>query len=60
MLEARMKKEKSAAIVTVFDAPKMTKRGRKEVAAWLRRQAEFLEKDGEEYAGKFRARYLYR
>jgi len=38
-------KEKRAAILTVFDAPVMTKRGRKRIAAWLRKQAEFLEMD---------------
>ena len=51
---------KSAAIVTVKDAQKMTKRGRKAIATWLRRQASFLEKHGTEFSGRFTARYLYR
>lgn len=51
---------KSAAIVIVKDAPKMTKRGRKAIAAWLRRQASFLEKHGNDFSGRFTARYLYR
>ena len=55
-----MTKEQSAAIVTIKDAPAMTKRGRKAIAAWLRRQATFLEKHGNEFAGRFTARYLYR
>jgi hypothetical protein len=55
-----MKAEKSAAIVTIKDAPKMTKRGRKNIAAWLRRQAAFLEQHGNEFAGRFTARYIYR
>lgn len=53
-------KEKRAAILTVFDAPVMTKRGRKRIAAWLRKQAEFLEHEGHVYAKRFTARYLYK
>lgn len=55
-----MKTSKSAAILTVKDAPIMTKRGRKQIAAWLRRQAKFLESHGPEFASRFTARYLYR
>ena len=53
-------KEKSAAIVTIFKAPDMTKRGRKRIADWLRRQAGFLESNGDELSSRFTARYLYR
>lgn len=53
-------KEKSAAIVTIKDAPKMTKRGRKNIAAWLRRQAGFLEKHSDQLSHRFTARYIYR
>jgi hypothetical protein len=56
----KRKAEKSAAILTVKRADAMTKRGRKAIAAWLRRQATFLERHGAEFAGLFRARYLYR
>lgn len=52
--------EKSAAIVTIRKANTMTKRGRKAVAAWLRRQAMFLERRGPEFSDRFTARYLYR
>lgn len=55
-----MTKEKSAVVVTVKDAPAMTKRGRKQIALWLRRQAAFLEKHGDEFANRFTARYLYK
>ena len=55
-----MKKDKSAAVMTVFDAARMTKRGRKAVAAWLRRQAGFLDAHGADFSGRFTARYLYR
>jgi len=50
---------KSAAIVTVKKANVMTKRGRKQIAAWLRQQAHFVEKHGAEFSDRFTARYLY-
>lgn len=53
-------KEKRAAILTVFDAPNMTKRGRKQIAAWSREQAELLEQYGQGRAKRFTARYLYK
>lgn len=53
-------KEKSAAIVTIKGAAMMTPAGRKRVAAWLKKQAEYLTKHGKELAPSFRARYLYR
>lgn len=55
-----MPADKSAAIVTIKEADKMTAKGRKAIAAWLRRQAAFLEKHGNEYSARFTARYLYR
>lgn len=55
-----MKAEKSAAIVTVKDASKMTPKGRRSIAAWLRMQADNLEKDGHLYATRFTGRYLYK
>jgi hypothetical protein len=55
-----MRKEKSAAIVTIKDAPKMSRKGRKDIASWLRRQATFLEKHADQFAGRFTARYIYR
>lgn len=53
-------KEKRAAILTIFDAPSMTKRGRRRIAMWLRKQAEFVEHEGHVYAKRFTARYLYK
>lgn len=53
-------KDKAAAIITVKDAPAMTKRGRKQIAQWLRRQATFVERYGSELSTRFTARYLYR
>lgn len=54
-------KERSAAIVTIFDAAGMTPAGRREIAAWLRRHAAMLLREGKNYtAGRFTGRYLYR
>ena len=53
------RKVRCAAVVTVRDAAKWTKKGRGEVAAWLRRQAASLEQSGEVYTGTCRMRYLY-
>lgn len=53
------KVEKSAAILTIKDAPNMSAKGKKEIAEWLRRQAKMLIKDGDKYAKNFTARYLY-
>jgi hypothetical protein len=54
------KKAKAAAVVTVRDGAAMTKRGRFEVARWLRHQANLLEVEGPRYAARFTGRYLYR
>lgn len=51
-------KERRAAIITIFDARFMTKRGRRQIAAWMRRQADSLEEHGTNYAKRFTARYL--
>jgi hypothetical protein len=50
---------KSAAVLTIKQGNDMTLSGRKELAAWLRKQAGFLVKYGPELAPVFRARYLY-
>ena len=52
-------KTHSAAIVTIKDAPNMTKRGRKQIAAWMRQQAGFLEQHADKLSRRFTARYLY-
>jgi hypothetical protein len=54
------RKEKSAAIVTIKSPGKMTKRGRQDIAQWLRRHAEWLVKHGDEYTdGRFTGRFIY-
>ena len=55
------KKGQSAAVLSIFGVGAMTDKGRKEVAAWLSRQANFIVKDGRAYTERwFTARYLYR
>ena len=53
-------KDKSAAIVTIHKPDKMTKKGRKQIANWLRSRAVLLEKHGDLMASRFTARYIYR
>lgn len=48
---------KSAATITIRDADKMTAKGRRQVAAWLRMHADMLIKYGKEYDAKFTGRY---
>ncbi len=51
--------EKTAAVVTIFDAPDMNAEGKKEIADWLRRQAQFLEEYNDLLSPRYRARYFY-
>ena len=51
--------EKTAAVVTIFDAGKMSPAGRKRIAAWLRSQADMILTEGDNYSDRFRGRYLY-
>lgn len=54
-------KEKSAAVLTIFAPGKMTPKGRKDVAEWLRLSAKNLVKYGDKFdTTRFTARYLYR
>lgn len=50
---------KSAAIVTIYDAARMTKAGRKRIAKWLRSRADLLENHGDLMASRFVSRWLY-
>ena len=54
-----MTKEKSAAVITIRDANKMTDKGRKAIAEWLRNNAKNLFKYRKAYSGRFTARYIY-
>lgn len=57
-----MTKEKSAAILTVFDISKMTAKGRRAIINWLNSQIRNIElyhkKPG--FASRYTARYLYK
>ena len=56
---AAKKKAKSAAIVTIKDANKMSLAGRRRIAKWLRSRADLLEKHGDLFASRFISRWLY-
>lgn len=47
------------AVVTIYGAAKMTTKGRHSIALWLRRTAADLERNGNEMASPYRARYLH-
>ena len=49
-----------AAILTIFDASRMTAVGRRSIAAWLLKQAFYLVAYGQEYAQTYTGRYRYR
>lgn len=51
---------KTAAIVTIREPQRMSKKGRSSIAKWLRKQAYYLEKYGATLAPKFQARYIYK
>jgi hypothetical protein len=51
-------KDKSAAILTLRGAAHATPKGRKALAAWLRKEAKHLERCGHNYAPRFSARYF--
>lgn len=55
-------KEKSAAILTVFDISKMTSKRRLEIVKWLQEQIlnikKYHKKPG--FASRYTARYLYK
>ena len=50
--------DRSSAILTILDAEGLGKKGRANIAAWLRRNANSLIKDGDNYADLFRSRYM--
>lgn len=53
-------KTQSAAIVTIKSPGRMSKKGRTDIASWLRRQADMLTRMGDKYTeGRFTARYIY-
>lgn len=51
--------DKIAATVVIKDGALMHAKGKKQIAAWLRRTATFLEKHNDEMAPRFTARWWY-
>lgn len=50
--------ERVIARFTVDQAGEMTEKGRREIADWLRIQADLLEEEGPQYAEFYVARYI--
>lgn len=44
--------------LTLHDAPDLTHGGRVKLAMWLRKEADALLRDGDNYAKRYRARFL--
>lgn len=56
----KSRKERSAAVVTIKAPGRMTARGRRDIATWLRQQAAHLLRHGKDYTeGTFRGRFIY-
>lgn len=53
------RKPRTAAVLTVYDAPKMTKKGREQIGRWLLRQADAIILNNKAMANRWTARYLY-
>jgi hypothetical protein len=51
--------EKVAAKVIIHRGSEMTRRGKKQIANWLRRQAAFLEDHADQMADRFTASWRY-
>lgn len=58
-MSKKPKQHDTAVILTIRQADAMTKRGRNDVARWLRRQADSLVREGDNYSARFTARYHY-
>lgn len=58
-MKKKLIKRKSAAVLTVFDAPQFTKKGRRDIAGWLQRQAQFILTNSGKLSTRFTARYMY-
>lgn len=54
-----IKRYECSAVLTVNQIGAMTEKGRSEVCEWLRKQADDIESNPENYSNPFRARYLY-
>jgi hypothetical protein len=56
----KRKPAQSAAIITIKSPGKMSPRGRRDIAKWLRMHAAHILKHGKDYTeGKFTGRYIY-
>lgn len=61
MAKKRKVARKKVATMTIWGIGKMSKRGRKDIAEWLRHRASEVENNGDAYTeGRFRAGFEYR
>ena len=51
-------RDEATAVLTIKGASDMTPEQRRNLAAWLREQAEHVQRRGSEYSKVFRARYI--
>lgn len=52
--------KKTAARITIESPGLMTKSGRKDIVVWLRKQADWLNRYGDQYTdGRFTSRFIY-
>lgn len=59
-MKAKKTKIKRAATIVIHSPGKMSAQGRKDIVAWLRKQAAHLARDGKRYTdGRFTAGYNY-
>jgi hypothetical protein len=54
-----MKKEQLIASFQIHKAGEMTKKQRKQIASWMRQQANALLKEGDMYSIRFRAAFFW-
>lgn len=60
MATKRKQKPRCAAVVTIRKPGKMSARGRKDIAGWLRQHATHIMKHGKDYTdGTFTGRFFY-
>lgn len=60
MVRRNARQVKSAAVITIKGPGRMTARGRRDLATWMRAAAKRLTRDGELYTdGRFTERFLY-
>lgn len=58
-MERHTRFRQTRTLLTLKDYDNYSSKGRRDIAAWLRRHAKFLEQHGNQYSKRFTGRYLY-